>query len=121
MGTRRLCAGAAVLLAIATACTGDEDVTDDPVVPDNVDSTVTACAVEGGAPFAEVEVTNGTSDPTEYEVTVRFLERDTEVATETATTPTIRPGTSETVRVEAGGSFPEVTDCDVESVDPVDG
>lgn len=106
----------AVALALLVASCRDEDIADEPILPDNVDASVAECGVVEAVPLTVVEITNGTGHTARFEVSVAF-ERDGRVeGTAAATSDDIRPGASAPVRVSGPGDVAAVDDCSIEDV-----
>ena len=112
---RRLLAALALSLLVASC--RDEDVTDEPISPGNVAASVEECAVADGAPFAVVEVTNGTGHTARFQVTVAFVEDDVDRGSVVATSEEVDPGAAAVLRFEGE---PDTAADDCRIVDVVD-
>lgn len=110
---------AAALLAIVSC--RDDEVADDPILPDNVSATLESCAPAEGSPTAAVTITNGTGHEATYEVTVHFRADGRVEGTGTGRSKAVRPGGTQTVQVRVDSDRVAAADeCDLESVDEVD-
>lgn len=106
---------ASALVLLAASCR-DEDLTDEPIAPDNVGASMQECHVGDPAPFVIVEVTNGTGHAARFEVTVAFVEDDVDQGSVAATSDEIVPGGAAVVRVE-GSPGTAADDCRIVDVE----
>jgi hypothetical protein len=108
--------GVLVALALLAASCRDEDISDEPVLPDNVDASVEECAVVDGRPRALVEVTNGTGHAARFDVTLVFVEGDRVRGSAVASSDEVAPGAATVLRFDGDGDTTAVDDCRIEDV-----
>lgn len=117
--TRRRAAPLALTAVVSLVALGgcqDEDVTDEPIFPDNVSATVRGCEVVDGRPVATVEVTNGTGHAAAYEVTVAYVVDGTTEDLVAAETDEIAPGRDGQVQVRSA-ELEAVDECDLRQIE----